>query len=84
MFASLHAVVSAPMVHLLHFCAMHRLLRESADGQKVLVEVPGAPSANGAVLDRPLWLSVFSDRIWRGSMKGKDWKHLVSRRHVCP
>ena len=25
----------------------------------------------------PVWLPSDSDRIWRGSYKGKDWKHLV-------
>ncbi len=26
----------------------------------------------------PFWLPTDSDRIWRGSYKGKDWRHLVS------
>ena len=25
----------------------------------------------------PFWLATDSDRIWRGSYKGKDWRHLV-------
>ncbi|GLC61147.1 hypothetical protein PLESTB_001723300 [Pleodorina starrii] len=62
-----------------------RLMRESVDGQRVLVDVPGAPkpatggSGGGQAAQQhgqPFWLPVVSDRIWRGSYKGKDWKYL--------
>ncbi|GIL78154.1 hypothetical protein Vretimale_7524 [Volvox reticuliferus] len=59
-----------------------RLMRESMDGQRVLVDVPGAPnpgsssSSSGHPQNQPFWLPVTSDRIWRGSYKGKDWKYL--------
>ncbi|KAG2495954.1 hypothetical protein HYH03_005884 [Edaphochlamys debaryana] len=51
-----------------------RLLRESPDGHRVLVEVPGAPG--GPEESAPKWMPAVSDTIWRGSVKGKDWKYL--------
>ncbi|GLI63351.1 hypothetical protein VaNZ11_006281 [Volvox africanus] len=59
-----------------------RLMRESVDGHRVLLDVPGAlnpvssSSSNGHPQNQPFWLPVTSDRIWRGSYKGKDWKYL--------
>ena len=40
-------------------------------GDKVLVDFPGYEATHGAE-----WLDRTSERIWRGSYKGKDWKHL--------
>jgi hypothetical protein len=37
-------------------------------------DVPGCPDHS-----EPFWLNKDSDRLWRGSHKGKDWKHLVRR-----
>lgn len=54
-----------------------RLMGESADGERVLVEVPGAPNSDSDGQQQPFWLPVTSDLIWRGSYKGKDWKYLV-------
>ncbi len=62
-----------------------RLLRgpDAERGGQVLVEVPGAPGpVAGHPFDTgpgPFWLHPTSERIWRGSYKGKDWKHLVRR-----
>ena len=30
----------------------------------------------------PFWLPLTSPRLWRGSYKGKDWRHLVCT--ACP
>ncbi|KAK9796653.1 hypothetical protein WJX73_009834 [Symbiochloris irregularis] len=58
-----------PMVRIDSQWFRARLLKYSAT--KVLVEFPGLDGQQG-----PLWLPSTSDRIWRGSYKGKDWKHL--------
>ena len=31
----------------------------------------------------PLWLPKDSDRIWRGSYKGRDWRYLVPLPACC-
>ncbi|GAB4815866.1 hypothetical protein N2152v2_002912 [Parachlorella kessleri] len=46
-----------------------RLLEDA--GERVLLEFTGF---EGQFV--PMWLPRTSDRIWRGSYKGKDWKHL--------
>ncbi|KAK9842199.1 hypothetical protein WJX81_000205 [Elliptochloris bilobata] len=46
-----------------------RLLKEAA--ARVLLEFTGFEEQTG-----PLWLPKDSDRIWRGSYKGRDWRYL--------
>ncbi len=41
-----------------------------------MAEEEGGPGCGGT----PFWLPRDSERLWRGSYKGKDWRHLV---RVC-
>ena len=45
---------------------------------KVLVEFQGYSHEGG-----PFWLAKESSRLWKGSYKGRDWKHLVSDRALA-
>lgn len=47
-----------------------RTLKSTA--ARVQLEFGGFESAPA-----PFWLPTDSDRLWRGSYKGKDWRHLV-------
>lgn len=47
-----------------------KLVREK--GARVLIECQGLGSESG-----PIWLAKDGNRIWKGSMKGKDWRYLV-------
>lgn len=58
-----------PMV--LHGDCWYRARLVQDDGRQVLLEFPGFVG-EGAVV----WLARDSDRIWKGSYKGKDWKYL--------
>lgn len=40
----------------------------------IRAEVPEFPDA-----EDPFWIDRSSERIWSGSYKGKDWRHMV-----CP
>ncbi|KAK9830353.1 hypothetical protein WJX72_011216 [[Myrmecia] bisecta] len=46
-----------------------RLLKDN--NNRVLIEFAGFEQESA-----PVWLPKESDRIWRGSYKGKDWRHL--------
>ena len=49
-----------------------RTLKSTA--ARVQLEFGGFEDSTG-----PFWLPANSDRIWHGSYKGKDWRHLVRR-----
>ena len=48
------------------------------DPQRLCAEFPGVVGASD------VWLPKDSTRIWTGSYKGKDWKHLVRPPHPAP
>lgn len=62
-------VAKLPMVRHSGVWYRARTLQEKAT--RVLLEFPGF-----AALTPPFWLGRDSDRIWRGSYKGRDWKYL--------
>lgn len=64
-----------PMIK--HEKAWYRARILKTEKERVFVEFTGFEDGS---LVKPFWIRKDSDRIWTGSYRGKDWKHLVSFR----
>jgi len=69
----LRALPKLPMVR--HGKQWFRCKNIKITAAKVQLEYCGFEDNN-----TPFWLPLTSPRLWRGSYKGKDWRHLV--RHI--
>ena len=68
--AKLRPLPKLPMVR--HGKQWFRCKSIKTTAAKVQLEYCGFEEKN-----QPFWLPLTSERLWRGSYKGKDWRHLV-------